>query len=192
MRLAEIGSTSQSAPLERLLSGLRSRRLGNRVRGKRVIDFGCGIHAWNSLAIAGKVDVVHGVDASIKNSTDIQGVQLYQSLTQLPLDNYNFIVALAVFEHIPPFDLVEVLRYMHSITTPDAQVFGTVPTPRARPILEFLSFRLGLIDPSQIADHWVYYDDLWLKEIVSLTDWKVVHYSRFQLGMNSQFLLEKQ
>ena len=98
---------------------------------------------------------------------------------------------MAVFEHIPPFQLVDVLVALDRVSTPDALILGTVPTPSARPVLEFLSFKLGLIDPSQISDHWVYYDDLWLKEIVALSPWRVKSYQRFQFGMNSQFILGK-
>jgi hypothetical protein len=96
-----------------------------------------------------------------------------------------------VFEHIPPLDLVNVLHHLAKISTPDAIIVGTVPTPLARPVLEFLSFKLGLIDSSQINDHWVYYDDLWLKEILALTPWRMQSYKLFQLGLNSEFILSK-
>ena len=47
------------------------------------------------------------------------------------------------------------------------------------------------VDESQIRDHKVYYDDFWLKNILTKTDWKIKKYRTFQLGMNSEFILCK-
>jgi SAM-dependent methyltransferase len=186
-------STTQSAPLERLLAAVRASRLRDYISQKRVLDFGCGRHAWAARSIKTQATLVHGVDASLdKPEIFLDDVLLVQSIGQLPRADYQVIAALAVFEHIPPFDLVNVLHHFAKISTPDAIIVGTVPTPLARPVLEFLSFKLGLIDSSQINDHWVYYDDLWLKEIVALTQWKVQSYKLFQLGLNSEFVLARQ
>lgn len=185
-------STTQEAPLERLLSRFRSSRVGAAAVGQRVLDFGCGKHGWNALRIAGKSQLVDGVDASLSAKKTINNkVTLYPHLSDLPRRDYQLVVALAVFEHIPPFQLVDVLASLDRVTTQDALILGTVPTPSARPVLELLSFKLGLIDSSQIKDHWVYYDDLWLKEIVSLSPWRLHRYQKFQLGMNSEFILSK-
>jgi len=185
-------STTQEAPLERLLSKLRCSRVGEAASGKRVLDFGCGQHGWNAIHIAKNSCLVDGVDASlVTKKTLTEKVVLYPHLSDLPRQDYQLIVALAVFEHIPPFQLVDVLGALDLVSTPDALIIGTVPTPSARPVLEFLSFKLGLIDASQIRDHWVYYDDLWLNEIVSLSPWCVKSYQKFQAGMNSQFILGK-
>ena len=118
-------------------------------------------------------------------------INLYQSIDLLPRNDYEIITALAVFEHIPPFELLKILDKLALYSVPEAQIFGTVPTPKARPVLELLSFQLGLIDPSQIKDHWVYYDDLWLGEILALSPWKIASYKKFQFGLNSQFVLVK-
>jgi SAM-dependent methyltransferase len=186
-------STTQSAPLERLLAAFRSSRLRDHVSQKRVLDFGCGRKAWAARSITNLVKLVHGVDASLgKPEIILDDVLLVQSIGQLPRADYQVIAALAVFEHIPPFDLVDVLHQLAKISTPDAIIVGTVPTPLARPVLELLSFKFGLIDSSQINDHWVYYDDLWLKEIVALTPWKIRSYKLFQMGLNSEFVLVKQ
>ncbi len=66
-----------------------------------------------------------------------------------------------------------------------------MPTLLARPVLEMLSYHLRLIDASQIRNHMVYYDNLWLPEILSDTPWQLQCYHTFQLGMNSFFMLEE-
>ena len=79
---------------------------------------------------------------------------------------------------------------MSAICTKNAILVGTVPTPQAGPVLEFISYRLRLIDESQIRDHKVYYDDFWLSAMVGkTTTWKVSSYKKFQLGLNSLFTL---
>lgn len=188
----ERSQTTQHAPLEKLLSIYRYRRLNEIYKDKRVLDFGCGLEAWSVKSMAKKAHVVHGVDASLPGIRTISdNACLFPSTKDLPHDNYDLIVALAVFEHIPPFDLVSVLADLYKLSHKDALIFGTVPTPLARPLLELLALRLRLIDSSQILDHWVYYDDLWLSEIVALSEWQVISYKKFQFGLNSQFLLAK-
>jgi len=187
-----VKSTTQDAPLERLLAASRASRLRKHVSDKKVLDFGCGRNAWAARSIQKMASLVHGVDASLPcDQLQIDNVLLYQSIQQLPLEDYEVISALAVFEHIPPFDLVSVLHDLAQISSPNAILVGTVPTPLSRPLLEFLSLKLYLIDASQIQDHWVYYDDLWLKEIIALTPWVVTSYQLFQFGLNSEFILTK-
>ena len=185
-------TTTQDAPLERLLAFFRSQRIGQLVRDKLVLDFGCGTKAWTAKRMRKIAGLVHGVDASLLVPAQTMGdINLYQSIDLLPRNDYEIITALAVFEHIPPFELLKILDKLALYSVPEAQIFGTVPTPKARPVLELLSFQFGLIDPSQIRDHWVYYDDLWLGEILALSPWKIASYKKFQFGLNSQFVLVK-
>ena len=189
---SSVTSTTQEAALERFLSLMRSARVKGRSLNRLVLDFGCGCHGWNARRMARHAALVHGVDASLGSIRQpMPNAILYPRLEDLPRSDYELIVALAVFEHIPPFELVALLDRFYQLSDDNATIFGTVPTPSARPVLEFLSFKLGLIDSSQIKDHWVYYDDLWLNEIVSLSRWRVSHYSTFQMGLNSQFVLTK-
>lgn len=58
-------------------------------------------------------------------------------------------------------------------------------------MLEVLSYKLKLIDRRQIEDHKVYYDDLWMREIVENTGWEIQAFKTFQLGMNCFFELRK-
>ena len=190
--MGKVSSTTQKAPLERILSKLRSNRIGDIINNKSVLDFGCGTNAWTACVMSSRARFVHGVDASIPGITTLaNGVELYNCLDQLPLSDYEVITAMAVFEHINPFELIDILKQLHELSSPSAIIFGTMPTPYARHILEFLSFKLRLINSSQIRDHFVYYDDLWFKHILSLTPWRLERYSKFQLGVNSQFILSK-
>jgi hypothetical protein len=181
--------TSQQAPLERFLASQRTKQIKPYIKGKDVLDFGCGRRAWNAVAIQQQCRSIAGVDPSLENNKEIMGIPLYRDLSEGAIGTYDVILALAVFEHIRPLELRTLLVDFLRITHSESTIIGTVPTPFSRPILELLSYRFGLIDSSQIKDHKVYYDDLWLREILDGTGWRLDRYSTFQMGMNSRFLI---
>ena len=184
--------TTQNAPLEKLLSYFRYKRTIKFIKNKKVLDFGCGISNWNAKFIGKYPKIIHGVDSSLpefnkKNSL----IEIYREIKELPISDYEVVLSMAVFEHIQPFSLIQILDDIYNKTSKNAIIFGTTPTPLSRPILEILSYNLKLIDESQIRDHKVYYDDFWLKIILTKTNWKIRNYRTFQLGLNSEFILCK-
>jgi hypothetical protein len=186
--------TTQRAPIEPLLAHLRSRRARPWVRGRRVLDFGCGASLWNLRAIQSIALERIGFDRLFWGNQPERtpdGILLVGSLADVEGLGVDCIVALACFEHLEPAALVQVLSQLLTLTEPEAILFGTVPTPHSKPVLEFLSYRLGLIDRSQIEDHQVYYDRDRLSEVVAEGGWHLTRYGRFQLGMNSWFTLGK-
>ncbi|HBH72183.1 MAG TPA: hypothetical protein DDY43_01785 [Synechococcales bacterium UBA10510] len=188
--LPAIIHTTQKAPLERFLARQRTKRVRALVQGRTVLDFGCGAQAWAARELRPLCRRIDGVEPTVAPGV-VHGIQVVNQLDQLKQRHYEVVIALAVFEHLHPQQLQQVLHQLHAITVPGALVVGTVPTPLARPILELLSYRLGLIDPSQIRDHKVYYDNLWLPEILHDIPWRLQCYYTFQLGMNSFFVLQK-
>jgi hypothetical protein len=137
-----------------------------------VLDFGCGAQAWAARELKPLCRRIDGVEPTVAAGV-VHGIQVVNQLEELRKSDYEVVIALAVFEHLRPKDLQQVLHQLHAITVPEALVVGTVPTPLARPVLELLSYRFRLIDPSQIRDHKVYYDDLWLAEILNDTPWQL-------------------
>ena len=106
-------------------------------------------------------------------------------MSLLGREKFDVITMLAVIEHIKPLEFRSLLNEFVDYTMPESRIIATIPTTKSRPILEFLSYRLNLIDQSQIRDHKVYYDDLWINEIVDKTPWKISFYKTFQMGLNS-------
>ena len=193
-------TTTQLAPLEGLLANLRTRKIKKYVAGKGVLDFGCGSFLRTLRAIDGKANVRYGIDAVFKSFPQIQsrdGIFIAGSFTQIRESlrtnghQIDCVISLACFEHLEEIELRGVLGELFAITEPGAVIVGTVPTPAARPVLEFLSYKLGLIDPSQIMDHKIYYDRDSLRTSLQGTGWELAKYEKFQLGMNSFFELKK-
>ena len=54
-------TTTQNAPLEKLLSYFRYKRTIDFIKNKKVLDFGCGISNWNSKFI-GKYPDLNNLD----------------------------------------------------------------------------------------------------------------------------------
>ena len=185
-------STTQKAPLEKLLSYARYKRTIEYIKNKKVLDFGCGISNWNAKFIGKYPKIIHGVDSSLSAfDKDNSLFEIYEEINKLPFSDYEVVLSMAVFEHIEPFNLIHILDQIDSKTTENGIIFGTTPTPLSRPILETLSYKFKLIDESQIRDHKVYYDDFWLKSILNKTNWIIRSYKTFQLGLNSEFILCK-
>ena len=185
-------SSTQKAPLEKILSYLRYKRTLRFIKNKKVLDFGCGITNWNEIFIGKYPKLIRGIDSSIMNSDKKDSlINVYKEIDELPERNYEVVLSMAVFEHISPFDFVEVLKKLSVFTSNNAIIFGTTPTPLSRPILEFLAYKLKLIDETQIKDHKVYYDELWLRQMLIKTDWILASYKTFQFGLNAEFTFAK-
>jgi len=198
--LIESKTTTQRAPLELLLTWLRTRKILPYVAGGRVLDFGCGAHLRTLRAIGGRASARIGIDSWFKERetmTTDDGITVVGSFTDLRTVlskgniKLNRILSLACFEHLESGDLNEVLRELSTVATDDALLIGTVPTPAGKPVLEFLSYRLGLIDRTQIEDHKVYYNQDALRSAIRGTGWDMLEYRTFQFGWNSFFIFKK-
>jgi len=96
----------------------------------------------------------------------------------LPSSTVDFIVAFAFLEHIEnPDDIIkEALRILKT----GGKIILTTPTPKAKSILEFLSFKLKLISSREIAEHKNYFTK---KDLLSL----IPESKKFNLEINHQY-----
>jgi SAM-dependent methyltransferase len=137
-----------------------------------LVDMGCGFKAplirWllKNLKIKKAIGLDLSFDESLRSdSLDLVRVDLNN---KIPVKNdvADYITSLAVLEHLdhPEINLGEVFR----ILRPGGLLVLTTPTPRAKPILEFLSFKLGLIEKQEITDHKTYFGkDLLRKSLLA-------------------------
>jgi 2-polyprenyl-3-methyl-5-hydroxy-6-metoxy-1,4-benzoquinol methylase len=199
-RYIEEKKTTQRAPLEKFLNFWRTKKIVPFVADKITLDFGCGASLRTLRAIGGMTKSRYGIDSHFKNDephTTTDGINVVGSFTDLSAmlaarkESVDVIISLACFEHLETADLRVVLSELRKISKDGAVIVGTVPRPPAKPVLEFLSYKLRLIDPTQIEDHKVYYDKSMLRSALEGTGWQLEHYQTFQLGMNSFFRMVK-
>jgi len=135
-----------------------------------VADLGSGYDA-RFLRLArrtGRIAAGIAVDVALdRRRLDRAVVPIEADLSaELPIESSSVAAttSLAVLEHLdrPELHLGEVFR----ILRPGGLLIMTTPTPRSKPVLELLAFRLHLIDAAEIRDHKHYYSEGELKTLL--------------------------
>ena len=110
----------------------------------------------------------------------------------LPFESNSFdvVTMLAVLEHLD--DPFGVAREIERVLRPGGRMVITVPSVKAKPVLEFLAFRVGLVSKEEILDHKRYYTKDDLGEFVDSFELLTVEslYS-FQMGFNTACIAVK-
>lgn len=168
-----------------------------------VADLGCGpkIRAFNVLKANGvQISKYIGIDPLISKETlelnkDIKNIFLIPSQfdTQIPLDDssVDLIISCAVLEHIeyPKHIINDISRVLKS----GGKAILTTPTPKAKTILEFLSFKMGLISEREIKEHKNYFtkENLLLLVDKNKKSDLILRHHYFEFGLNNLFVIEK-
>jgi SAM-dependent methyltransferase len=156
-----------------------------------IADMGSGYHGSLLLRLLaqGVADTAIGVDLSVSDAPDDARLTLVQNdlngVLDIPDASLDVVLSLAVLEHLtqPERHLSEVYR----ILRPGGTLLLTTPAPRGKPVLEFIAFRLHLIDPREIEDHKQYFDRAMLYRALTQAGFteRNIRHSTFQLGMNN-------
>lgn len=104
-------------------------------------------------------------------------------------DSVDCITTLANIEHLekPDVNLSEIFR----ILKPGGHLILTTPSTAAKPVLEFLAFKLKLIDEREILDHKRYYSKKTLASALKKAGFKQFKVKYFQLGFNLHAMATK-
>lgn len=162
-----------------------------RVKGRRILDVGCGVADFSKwlpegVEYVGVESDPEIVDAARRRHHDLeiipgeirQGNQLLTQYSERPFDS---IVLAAVLEHLS--NPKEVLAELHSVLAHDGIVVITTPVPGAEWLLS-LGAWLGLTSKEAHDEHHSLYgrDDLF--DLLDAAGYEVQHYQRFLFGLN--------
>jgi ubiquinone/menaquinone biosynthesis C-methylase UbiE len=178
----------REAFLEPLLRWLRCRKVIARIPpGSKVLDIGCGRSATFLKAIAPRIHHGVGIDFKVNpiQTKNIETMQLHLD-EKLPFADASFdvVTMLAVLEHIEHEK--QILREIHRVLGDQGKLILTVPSVWSQPVLEFLSYRLKIVDETEIRDHKRYYNRAKLRKVlVEQCDFKNFYHRYFQLWMNN-------
>lgn len=179
---------------------LRKMRIGKvldeikKVSGCTLLDVGCGFNHKFLSTVEPYIAHGTGIDFKVPELTSEKIRTIHATLDEtLPFaeNSFDIVTMLAVLEHLDrPYEICsEILR----VLKPGGRLILTVPGKRAKPILEFLAYRLGIVNKAEIEDHKKYYDLTELQELVeNVGQFKIVKHAHFQLGTNNFCVMEKQ
>jgi len=179
----------KEALFEPLLRRMRLSRVLPTIRAHRdcrLLDIGCGWEARLLRAVEPYVREGVGIDfkAPVLDHPKLSTLTLTLE-DRLPFEDASFdvVTLLAVLEHLSQPEAM--VREIARVLKPGGQLVLTVPTLAARPVLEFLAFRVGLVSKAEILDHKRYYDRRLLEELFDGTGLRIDRHAYFQLGMNN-------
>ena len=175
--------------LDIIIKNLRFKTIISEIKlNTTVVDLGCGYQGELLRLISDKIKKGIGIDLSITNEATLPNISLIKadSNFKIPLkNNYaDVVVALATIEHLDkPQNL---LREAYRILKKNGLLIITTPSPKSKLLLEFMAYKLKIINQQEIADHKRYYSspDL-LKDIIGAGFSKdKVNIKYFQFGFN--------
>jgi glycosyltransferase involved in cell wall biosynthesis len=184
----EVEKRSREALLEPLLRWFRLQRVIAQIpQNSVVLDIGCGRSATFLRAIASRIQQGFGVDFKVNNTQvgNIQTVQLKLS-QNLPFEDNSFdvVTMLAVLEHIE-YE-APILQEIYRVLKPNGKLVLTVPSIWAQPVLEFLAFKMKIVDETEIRDHKRYYDRQRLRNLlIKNLPFQNLRHQYFQFWMNN-------
>jgi ubiquinone/menaquinone biosynthesis C-methylase UbiE len=176
----------KSALLEPLLASLRRRRISKHVpQGAVVADLGCGPDAATLRSMSQRISRGYGIDLTADKAEFGNVTVLPGNLCEgVPLNDASVdcVISLAVIEHVdnPPHMLAQAFRVLKA----GGLLLMTNPTPRAKPVLEFLSYKLGIVSKDQIIDHKQYIGRREMETMLAAAKFTNVRCRTFQFGMN--------
>jgi 2-polyprenyl-3-methyl-5-hydroxy-6-metoxy-1,4-benzoquinol methylase len=179
----------KEAVLEPLLRRMRIAQVLPVVRRHpecRLLDIGCGWEARFLRAVEPYVASGVGIDFKAPPLATAKLTTITATLSdRLPFADASFdvVTLLAVLEHLAePRRMVEEIA---RVLRPGGQVVLTVPSHAAKPVLEFLAYRVHVVSEAEIRDHKRYYAAADLRTLLEGTGLAIERHRYFQLGMNN-------
>lgn len=211
----------KEAILEPILRKMRLNKILphlNEFNNPRVLDIGCGWEARLLREIEPFISLGVGIDFKAPNiKTDKLNIFPYyfekkidsvthsanmaiwwgqnessENLVHLPFENETFevVTMLAVIEHLNyP---IKILKEISIVLVPNGILLLTAPSHIAKPVLEFLSYKLKIVSEAEIRDHKRYYNKRDLSEsIAKVKELEMLIHNYFQCGMNNFVKVKK-
>lgn len=179
--------------LDRVIWQMRTARIRKHLplSVENVADCGCGRTAplLQALLDKGVAKNATGIDINPDFSVETESLTLFKADLNEPLplkdESFDAVLSLATLEHLdePGLHLREIYRALK----PEGILLLTTPSPRGKPVLEFLAYRLKLIDRQEIEDHRQYFNSAMLETVLENAGFTppAISARTFQFGMNN-------
>lgn len=179
--------------LDKLIGNMRYVHVQKYItEGISVVDVGCGRKAdflkQNQKIIKEGIGFDFRIDdTKEKNITLINN----RELKAFPIEDGTIdrVFLNAVLEHLE--DPINVLSDCKRILKKNGSIVMTTPTRMAKPILEFMAFKLHIINEEEILEHKHYYSRNDIILLGKKLGMELTRYSYFEMGLNSIIVLTK-
>ncbi|MDO8512145.1 MAG: methyltransferase domain-containing protein [bacterium] len=183
----------KEAFLERPLRYCRFNKIKKHInKNSNVLDLGCGYNGDFLKYIETDLGAGTGVDISV-NASNSPKIRLVRGNLEDQLcfaeNVFDVVVSLANLEHLSNPE--KMLKEIKRVLKPGGILLLTTPSKRAKPVLEFLSFGLGIISKQEIADHKHYFDEKSLRKYINDAGFSYCQHKYFQLFMNNFVIAHK-
>lgn len=188
-------------PLPRLFRFIRAFKELPKNKSISVADLGCGpkIRAYFAMKKAGvNVSDYYGIDPLLSNQV-IKEYKHNPSVKLIPeaFDKHiplsdssvDYVISLAVLEHVDHPEYI--LKDLPRVLKKGGKAVITTPTPHAKRILEFVSYKLGLFSRREIEEHQNYFVKEDLYKMMGIKKNLNIYHSYFELGLNNLLVIEK-
>lgn len=168
-----------------------------------LLDLGCGplIPYYHFLSEKGyKISKYFGfdplLDENVLNENYVSKVitlikKQVKDLENIDGSSIDVVTGFAFIEHIenPGYVINQSIRMLK----PGGLAIFTTPTKIAKPVLEFLSFKLHLVSEREIAEHKNYFQKKDLENLVDSAnkDCVEIHHEYFEFGFNNILVIKK-
>lgn len=179
--------------LEKILRRLRLKKVMPYIEnGQRICDIGCGCHFALLRNISNVSKECIGIDKKVSSLSysNINVKQIFLN-DSLPLadESVDIVTMLATLEHFENEE--EILKEVFRILRPLGSLLLTVPSKKARWLINILTYGFGLLSKAEIRDHKRYHTEKTLKDVLSKVGFRDIKVSSFQLGCNIFGVIKK-
>ncbi|MBU2919964.1 class I SAM-dependent methyltransferase [Winogradskyella psychrotolerans] len=179
--------------IDRFLRDWRIKMTTPHVRANdSILDIGCYDNTLFEKLKTKPISFSIGIDPLLTETIQKENYTLIPGKfpNDLPKNQtFDGITMLAVLEHIPTEEQVQLKNNCYNYLNPKGRIIITVPSPFVDHILWVLT-KLRLIDGMSLEEHYGFkIEDMPL--IFNSEQFKLIKHKRFQLGLNNLFVFEK-
>ena len=181
--------------LDKLIAKLRHREMKKNIslKNKNILDFGCGSNFKKLISVYKDCQSITAIDRT-GSDFKIKNFYFYNYQDDLNIlekkimrQKFDVVILGAVIEHLDKPELV--LNILKKRLSDDGIIFLTAPSWASKPILEFLGYKLNIINADLVREHKRYYDLDEYKKLSKLIKMDIKKFYFFQLGLNTVCIL---
>jgi len=182
--------------LDNFISYLRNKEIFKNIniKNKNILDFGCGSNFNNIIKKYKSANYVFLVDYFNHNFKNDKmeylnyGGNLSSIKKKVSKKKFDYIILSAVVEHL---DYPEVtINFLKQFLKTQGKFVLTAPSIYSKWLLEFMAFKLKIINAKMIEEHKRYYNFNEFKILAKKTNLRLKKFYFFELGFNTFAILK--